>query len=113
MLLWLAAEDRRFFSHSGIDPVRILKALIVDVRERDIAQGASTLTQQFVKNYFLTPERTWQRKFADAYMSILLEKRLSKEQSSNCTATRFILASQAHSAIVDLGKRRKHSSTNA
>ncbi len=75
----LASEDRRFFSHSGIDPIRIIRALIVDVREGDLAQGASTLTQQFVKNYFLTQERTWRRKFADAYMSVLLEKRLSKE----------------------------------
>ena len=74
----LAAEDRRFFSHRGIDPIRIIQALIVDIREGDTAQGASTLTQQFVKNYFLTPERTWRRKFADAYMSILLEQRLSK-----------------------------------
>ncbi len=76
----LAAEDRRFFSHSGVDPLRIVKALIVDVIEGETVQGASTLTQQFVKNYFLTPERTWRRKCADAYISILLEKRLPKEK---------------------------------
>jgi penicillin-binding protein 1B len=76
----LASEDRRFFSHRGVDPFRIFSALLVDVRAGDKVQGASTLTQQFVKNYFLTPERTWRRKIADAYMSILLEQRLSKEQ---------------------------------
>ncbi len=69
----LASEDRRFFSHGGVDPIRILKALIIDIRAGDTVQGASTLTQQFVKNYFLTPERTWKRKLTDAYMSILLE----------------------------------------
>lgn len=76
----LASEDRRFFSHRGIDPLRILSALLVDLRAGDKVQGASTLTQQFVKNYFLTPERTWRRKLADAYMSILLEQRISKEE---------------------------------
>jgi penicillin-binding protein 1B len=100
----LAAEDRRFFSHSGIDPIRILKALIVDVRERDIAQGASTLTQQFVKNYFLTPERTWQRKFADAYMSILLEKRLSKEQIFELYSNEVYLGQSGSFSIVGFGE---------
>jgi penicillin-binding protein 1B len=100
----LAAEDRRFFSHSGIDPIRIFKALIVDVRERDIAQGASTLTQQFVKNYFLTPERTWQRKFADAYMSILLEKRLSKEQIFELYSNEVYLGQSGSFSIVGFGE---------
>ena len=68
----LASEDRRFFSHRGIDPIRILKALWIDIRAGAKVQGASTLTQQFVKNYFLTQERTWRRKLTDAYMSILL-----------------------------------------
>jgi penicillin-binding protein 1B len=100
----LAAEDRRFFSHSGIDPIRILKALIVDVREGDTAQGASTLTQQFVKNYFLTPERTWRRKFADAYMSILLEKRLSKTQIFELYANEVYLGQVGSFSIVGFGE---------
>lgn len=100
----LAAEDRRFFSHSGIDPIRILKALIVDIQERDISQGASTLTQQFVKNYFLTPERTWQRKFADAYMSILLEKRLSKEQIFELYSNEVYLGQSGSFSIVGFGE---------
>jgi penicillin-binding protein 1B len=76
----LASEDRRFFSHKGVDPVRILKAAWIDIRKGETVQGASTLTQQFVKNFFLTQRRTWRRKLADAYMSILLEQRLSKQQ---------------------------------
>jgi penicillin-binding protein 1B len=100
----LAAEDRRFFSHSGIDPVRILKALLVDVREGEAAQGASTLTQQFVKNYFLTPERTWRRKFADAYMSILLEKRLSKTQIFELYSNEVYLGQAGSFSIVGFGE---------
>ena len=100
----LAAEDRRFFNHGGIDPVRILKALIVDVRERDVAQGASTLTQQFVKNYFLTPERTWKRKLTDAYMSILLEQRLSKEQIFELYGNEVYLGQAGSFSIVGFGK---------
>jgi penicillin-binding protein 1B len=100
----LAAEDRRFFSHSGIDPIRIVKALFVDIREGDTAQGASTLTQQFVKNYFLTPERTWRRKFADAYLSILLEKRLSKTQIFELYSNEVYLGQMGSFSIVGFGE---------
>jgi penicillin-binding protein 1B len=100
----LAAEDRRFFSHGGIDPIRILKALIVDVREGEAAQGASTLTQQFVKNYFLTPERTWRRKFADAYMAVLLEKRLSKAQIFELYSNEVYLGQVGSFSIVGFGE---------
>jgi penicillin-binding protein 1B len=100
----LAAEDRRFFNHSGIDPIRILKALIVNVREGETTQGASTLTQQFVKNYFLTPERTWRRKFADAYMAILLEKRLSKTQIFELYSNEVYLGQAGSFSIVGFGE---------
>ena len=100
----LAAEDRRFFSHRGIDPIRIIQALIVDIREGDTAQGASTLTQQFVKNYFLTPERTWRRKFADAYMSILLEQRLSKTEIFELYSNEVYLGQAGSFSIVGFGK---------
>jgi penicillin-binding protein 1B len=100
----LSAEDKRFFSHRGIDPVRIIKALIVDVREGEAVQGASTLTQQFIKNYFLTPERTWRRKFADAYMSLLLEKRLSKEEIFELYSNEVYLGQAGSFSIVGFGK---------
>jgi penicillin-binding protein 1B len=100
----LAAEDRRFFIHSGIDPIRILQALIIDLRQGEAAQGASTLTQQFVKNYFLTPERTLRRKFADAYMSILLEKRLSKTQIFELYCNEVYLGQVGSFSIVGFGE---------
>ncbi len=103
----LAAEDRRFFSHSGVDPIRIVKALIVDLREGEAAQGASTLTQQFVKNYFLTPERTLRRKFADAYMAVLLEKRLSKAQIFELYSNEVYLGQAGSFGICGFGEAAK------
>ncbi len=100
----LAAEDRRFFSHKGIDPIRIVQALIIDIRRGDTVQGASTLTQQFVKNYFLTQERTWRRKLSDAYMSILLENRLSKEQIFELYCNEVYLGQAGSFSIVGLGE---------
>jgi len=100
----LAAEDRRFFSHSGVDPIRILKALFIDLKEGETVQGASTLTQQFVKNYFLTPERTWRRKFADAYMSVLLEKKLTKEQIFELYANAVYLGQAGSFSIIGFGE---------
>jgi penicillin-binding protein 1B len=61
----LAAEDRRFFEHWGIDPRGILRAMLTDLRHGSIREGGSTITQQLAKNYFLTPDRTkftWARK---------------------------------------------------
>ncbi len=100
----LASEDRRFFNHSGIDPFRIFSALMVDIRKGETAQGASTLTQQFVKNYFLTPERTWRRKLTDAYMSILLEKRLSKRQIFELYCNDVYLGQRGSFSIVGVGE---------
>ncbi len=100
----LASEDRRFFNHSGIDPFRIFSALIVDIRKGDTAQGASTLTQQFVKNYFLTPEKTWRRKLTDAYMSILLEKRLSKQQIFELYCNEVYLGQRGSFSIIGVGE---------
>jgi penicillin-binding protein 1B len=100
----LASEDRRFFSHSGIDPIRILRALIIDIRSGEVTQGASTLTQQFIKNYFLTQERTWRRKFADAYMAILLEKRLTKAQIFELYCNEAYLGQMGSFSIVGFGE---------
>ena len=100
----LASEDRRFFSHKGIDPIRIVRALITDIRAGDTVQGASTLTQQFVKNYFLTPEQTWKRKLSDAYMSILLEQRLPKEEIFELYANEVYLGQRGSFSIVGFGE---------
>lgn len=76
----LTAEDRRFFEHNGIDPQGILRAISANYRKGAIRQGGSTITQQLVKNTFLSPERSFSRKFSEAFLSLALEKRMSKEE---------------------------------
>ncbi len=76
----LATEDRRFFSHWGIDPIGLGRALLANARADGIVQGGSTLTQQLAKNLFLTGERTLERKIREAFLAVWLEFRLSKAE---------------------------------
>ncbi len=77
----IAIEDRRFFEHSGIDFWRILGAMRNDIFHlHRYTEGASTLTQQLARGFFLTPERTYSRKAREAVISIILEHRFSKQQ---------------------------------
>lgn len=76
----LAIEDRRFRSHFGVDPLGVLRAAFVNLREGAVRQGASTLTQQLAKNLFLTPERTFKRKTREVLLALWLEASYSKEQ---------------------------------
>ncbi len=72
-------EDRRFDEHHGVDPYSILRALWANLRAGRVVQGGSTLTQQLVKNYFLTDEQTISRKATEAVMALRLEAHYSKE----------------------------------
>jgi len=76
----LAVEDRGFYRHHGIDIRGILRALITNIRHGRISQGGSTLTQQLVKNFFLSPERTIWRKLNEMAMAVLLECHYSKQE---------------------------------
>lgn len=78
VLAVLAAEDSHFFEHSGLSVSGILRAAWANARDGGILQGGSTLTQQFVKNEFLTPERTWNRKARELVLALLLEARYDK-----------------------------------
>lgn len=75
----LSTEDRRFFQHPGLDVVGIGRAIVRDADDQSMGQGGSTITQQLVKNTYLTPERTLRRKFAETMLAYALERRLSKE----------------------------------
>ncbi|BAS29055.1 transglycosylase domain-containing protein [Limnochorda pilosa] len=75
----VAAEDKRFYQHPGIDPLAILRALWIDLRAGRVVQGASTLTQQLAKRLFLTPQRTVWRKAQEVVLALMLEQRFSKE----------------------------------
>lgn len=76
----LATEDRRFFSHFGIDFVGTFRAMVENARAGGVVQGGSTLTQQLAKNLFLTNERSLSRKVKEAYLALWLEANLSKQE---------------------------------
>jgi penicillin-binding protein 1A len=76
----LATEDRRFFSHFGIDVIGTLRALTVNARASGVVQGGSSITQQLAKNLFLTNERSIDRKVKEAYLALWLENHLSKKE---------------------------------
>jgi len=77
----LAIEDRRFYDHPGVDVIRTIGAVITNLRgEKKYLVGGSTLTQQLVKNFFLTPEKSLKRKLAEQYMAIILERKASKDE---------------------------------
>jgi penicillin-binding protein 1A len=70
----VAIEDRRFYQHGGVDPVGILRALVTDVSAGHIVQGGSTITQELVRNLYLSPEQTLQRKVVEACLAIKLAR---------------------------------------
>ncbi len=76
----LAIEDRRFYTHEGVDFWGVVRAVVVNIRSGDVKQGGSTLTQQLAKNLFLTPDKTAKRKIQEAMLAYALERRLSKDQ---------------------------------
>lgn len=76
----LAAEDAEFYSHPGLDFVGLVRAMVTNVRRGELRQGASTITQQVVKNLVLSPERTIRRKVQEAILAFRLEDRLTKDE---------------------------------
>ncbi|MFH1859394.1 MAG: penicillin-binding protein 1A, partial [bacterium] len=76
----IATEDADFSKHRGINPKGILRAFLVNLTSRKIAQGGSTITQQLVKNLFLTQERTYRRKIQEIILALIVEKKLTKDE---------------------------------
>lgn len=74
------AEDRRFYVHPGIDPIGIVRAFIVNLAHGGVRQGGSTLTQQLVRNAFLTQKRTLARKVSEAALALIIELRYDKDR---------------------------------
>jgi len=92
----LAIEDRRFFSHRGVDPTGLGRAILTNLRAGRFAQGGSTITQQLAKNMFLTPERTLWRKFEELILSLWLELRLNKPDILELYLNRVYFGSGAY-----------------
>jgi len=76
----LAIEDERFYSHHGIDPIGLLRASWVNLKNLGLVQGGSTLTQQLMKNFFLSDERKLSRKAKEAVMALIAERKYSKDE---------------------------------
>src|SRR5579864_3637173 len=109
---FIAIEDRRFYSHHGVDPWGILRAAVANVLHRGVSQGGSTLTQQLAKNLFLTQERTLQRKLQEAELALWLEHRHSKAEILELYLNRVYFCSGAYgveaAAQRYFGKSAKH-----
>ncbi|MDE0415582.1 MAG: PBP1A family penicillin-binding protein [bacterium] len=76
----IAVEDRRFFDHGGMDVFGVLRALVANLRAGEVVQGGSTITQQVIKNVFLTPERSLKRKIQEVLLAFWLERKFTKEE---------------------------------
>lgn len=98
-----AVEDRNFDTNYGIDPLAMLRALWVDLRHGAIEQGGSTLTQQLVKSYFLSPRRTAARKIREAIMAVSLEAHFSKADLMNAYINEIHLGQDGDRAINGFG----------
>ena len=93
---FIAIEDRRFYSHHGIDPWGILRAAVTNILHRGVSQGGSTLTQQLAKNLFLTQERTLQRKLQEVELALWLERKYSKAEILELYLNRVYFGSGAY-----------------
>lgn len=99
-----AVEDRQFKHHHGIAPKSIARAMLANIRAGRTVQGGSTLTQQLVKNYFLTSDRTIMRKVNEAIMSVLLEFHYSKSEILEAYLNEIFLGQQGRHAIHGFGR---------
>jgi penicillin-binding protein 1A len=93
---FVAVEDHRFYSHHGIDPLGIARALVADVLRRGASQGGSTITQQLAKNLFLTQERTVSRKLQEIALALWLEHKFTKAEILELYLNRVYFGSGAY-----------------
>jgi penicillin-binding protein 1A len=92
----IAIEDHRFYSHFGIDPIGLARAMFANLRAGTIVQGGSTLTQQLAKNIFLTHERTLDRKLQEALLALWLEAKFTKQEILTLYLNRVYLGGGAY-----------------
>jgi len=99
----VAVEDAEFYSHWGISPKGIARALMVNLKQRGIAQGASTLTQQLIKNYYLSAEQTYSRKAKEAIMALSMELHFDKSDILQAYMNEIYLGQDGPRAIHGFG----------
>ncbi len=89
----LATEDRRFYSHFGIDPIGLARAMVVNIRAHHFVQGGSTISQQLAKNLFLSPDKNAKRKIQELLLAVWLEHKFTKDQILTLYLNRVYLGS--------------------
>ncbi|WP_020587875.1 penicillin-binding protein 1B [Desulfobacter curvatus] len=99
----VAVEDKNFYSHYGIDFKSIFRAIVVNIREGRFTQGASTLTQQLAKNFFLSPEKTLKRKLSEAFVAAAIERQFTKEEILEAYINEVYLGQDGARAIHGFG----------
>jgi penicillin-binding protein 1B len=100
----VATEDVRFWHHPGIDPIGLLRAVFRNVRAGGVTEGGSTLTQQLVKNYYLTNERTYKRKAIEAFMAVILDAKFSKREILEAYLNDIYLGRNRSISILGVGE---------
>ncbi|MBS0968090.1 carboxypeptidase/penicillin-binding protein 1A [Chimaeribacter arupi] len=93
---FIATEDSRFYEHHGVDPVGIVRAASVALASGHASQGASTITQQLARNFFLSPERTLMRKIKEAFLAIRIEQLLTKDEILELYLNKIYLGYRAY-----------------
>ena len=96
---FLAIEDSRFYEHSGINPIGILRALAVAVTSGGASQGASTITQQVARNFFLTRDKTLERKVKEVFIAWRIEQVLSKEEIFELYLNKIALGHRSYGVV--------------
>jgi penicillin-binding protein 1B len=100
----LAAEDKRFFEHGGLDFIRVLGAALADIRRGQKAQGASTIDMQVARSFFFSTKREWTRKLKETLMAFEIDQRFSKEQIFELYGNEIYLGNRGSFAIRGFGE---------
>lgn len=103
----ILVEDERFFKHRGVDYIAILRAGLKDVAALKIVEGGSTLTQQLVKNYFLTSKRSFLRKIEEVIIAMILESKYSKGDILEAYVNEIYLGQRGNSSVSGVGEASK------
>ena len=104
----IAAEDRRFMRHHGVDPLAVARAALTNARENSVVRGASTITQQLARSLFLNRERTWWRKAREIAIALVLELRYSKPQILEAYLNTVYLGQERGAPVLGVGAGARH-----
>src|SRR5437763_5402908 len=104
----VVTEDGRFWHHPGVDPIGLFRALFRNIRAGGVVEGGSTLTQQLVKNYYLTSERTTKRKLVEAFMAVILDAKYSKREILAAYLNDIYLGRNRSISILGVGEAARY-----